>query len=153
MFGARVGLAEEAAEGGVVGQVRERGKLQLVERDVRRVEVDGGDGNGRGREIAEHVAAARRDGDEPLARLEAQRVEIDDRVLPDLRIDEAAEGEREQPLLDALPGGGLVAMHGLAQASIARAPEGGFLCGCGMLSCGHRSPLFPVLSVRCAGSR
>jgi hypothetical protein len=44
-------------------------------------------------------------------------------------------------------------MDGLAQASIARAPEGGFLCGCGMLSCGHRSPLFPVLSVRCAGGR
>ena len=153
MLCARVGLGEEAAEGGVVGQVRERGKLQLVERDVRRVEVDGGDRNRRGGEVAQHVAAARRDGDEPLALLEAQRLEIDDRVLPDLRIDEAAEGEREQPLLDALARGRLVAMHRLAQASIARAPEGGVLCGDGILSCGHRSPLFPVLSVRCASGR
>ena len=59
--------------------------------------VDGG-------HVGEDVAAAGRDGDQVLAVLELQRLEIDDRIFPDLRIDEAREGEREQPLLDARAG-------------------------------------------------
>ncbi len=38
-----VGLGKEAAEGGVVRQVRKRCELQLVERDVRGIEIDGRD--------------------------------------------------------------------------------------------------------------
>ncbi len=52
------------------------------------------------RHVAEDVAAAGRDGGEMLAGLEVERLEIDDRVFPDLRIDEPGEGEREKPLLE-----------------------------------------------------
>ena len=62
-----VGLGEEAVERAVVGQVHERRELQLVERDVGRIEIDGRDRDRRRGEIGQHVAAARRDGDEPLA--------------------------------------------------------------------------------------
>ncbi len=62
-------------------------------------------------------------------------------ILPDLGIDEPAEGEREEALLDALPGHGLVAMHRLAQAFIARAAKGALLRDDGILSCGHSSPV------------
>ena len=72
--------------------------------------------------------------------LEPQRLEVDERVLPDLRIDEAAEREREQALLDALAADRLVAVHGLAQAAIARAPQRGVLCGDSVLGSGHSSP-------------
>ncbi len=138
---AAVGFGKEAAEGGVVGQVRERCELQLVERDVRRIEIDRRYGD-RGRcKIAQHVAAARRDGDEPLAFLQAQRLEVDDGVFPDLGIDEAAEGERKEPLLDALAGDRLVPMHGLAQPSVAPASKGRLVHGDGILSYGHSSPV------------
>ena len=128
-----VGVGEEGAEGGVVRQMAERRELQLVERHVRRIEIDGGDRDRRCREVAQHVAAARRDGDQALALLEAQRLEIDDGVFPDLRIDEAAEGEREQPLLDALSRHRLVAMHRLAQALVALRAAAGHPRGNGVL--------------------
>ena len=41
--GAGVGATEEAEEGVVVGQVLQRADLELAERDMRAVEVDGGD--------------------------------------------------------------------------------------------------------------
>ncbi len=83
-----------------------------------RVQVDGGDANVGCREVTHDIAAARSDSDQVLAVLEHQRLEVDDGVLPDLRIDEARKSQREQTLLDALVGGGLVAMDGIAQPSL-----------------------------------
>ena len=60
-----------------------------------------------------------------------------------MRIDEAAEGESEETLLDALAARGLVAVHGLAQAQIARAAKGGFLCGCCMKPIAGRHAAVP----------
>ena len=43
MLCAVVGLAEEAEEGGIIGQVASAASFRLVERDVRGVEIDGDD--------------------------------------------------------------------------------------------------------------
>ncbi len=99
--GARVGAAEEAEEGLVVGQVLRRADLEPSERDMRPVEVNGGDAGRVGDEVGEHVAAARGDGDHLMPRPDLERRHVDDRVLPDLGIDEALEREREQALEDA----------------------------------------------------
>ena len=65
---------------------------------MRPVEVDGGDAGRIGREIGEHVAAARGDRDHLMSRADVERLHVDDRILPDLRIDQALEREREQAL-------------------------------------------------------
>ena len=120
-IGARVGGAEEAQERRVVGQVSEGGELELVEGDVGGVEVDGDDALGIAGEVAHHVAAARGDGDDARLRGELQRFQVDARVLPDLRIDEAAEGEREGALMQAGQREGAAAMNRFAQQLGARA--------------------------------
>ena len=97
------GLAEEAEEIGLRGQMLYRRELHAVQRDVRGVEVDGVDRGRRAREIGEHVAAARRDGDDAVAFAELHRLHVDLRVFPDLRIDEAGKEQREQPLGEARP--------------------------------------------------
>ena len=89
--GARVGAAEEAEEGLVVGQVLERADLELAERDMRPVEVDRGDAGRIGGQIGQHVAAARGDGDDLMSGPDVERLHVDDRVLPDLGIDEASK--------------------------------------------------------------
>ena len=96
--GARVGAAEEAEEGLVVGQVLQRAELEPSERDMRPVEVDRGDPGRIGGEVGEDVAAARGDGDHLMPRPDVERGHVDDRVLPDLGIDEALERQREQAL-------------------------------------------------------
>ena len=65
---------------------------------MRAVEIDRGDPGRIGGKVGEHVAAAGRDRDEMIARAQCQRLHVDRRVFPDLRIDEAAERQREQPL-------------------------------------------------------
>lgn len=40
---------------------------------------------------------------------------VDNRVFPDLRIDETAEGQREQAFQKAFLAGRLAAVHGLAE--------------------------------------
>ena len=65
------------------------------------VEIDRGDAGRIGREVGEDVAAARGDGDHLMPRPDVERGHVDDRVLPDLRIDEALERQREQALEDA----------------------------------------------------
>lgn len=142
-----ISFGKELAEGGVVGQVFKRCDLKLVKRDVRRVEIDRRDRNGRGGEIAQNVAAARGNGDEFLTILKLQCFEVDERILPDLRINQPAEGEREKPLLDALPGRGLVAMDRLTEALIACAPERRVLIGYSVVNCGHAFPV--ILGQRC----
>ncbi len=97
--GGDAGAGEEVVEGGVVGQVAPPRQPEAVERDVMGVEVDRGDGGGIGQEVAHHVAAARGDGDEAVGRFQRQRLHVDLGILPDLGVDEAAEGQGEQPVL------------------------------------------------------
>ena len=61
-IGARVRVAEEAAERLVVGQVLQRAELKPAERDMRAVEIDGDDFGRIGGQVRERVAAARGDG-------------------------------------------------------------------------------------------
>ena len=91
-------LAEEAPEGRLVLDLGQRRELEVAERDMGTVEVDGADPGRVGGEIGQDVAGARSDRDQMVARLQRQRLHVDDRILPDLRIDQAGEGEREHPL-------------------------------------------------------
>ena len=95
------GVAEERQEACMVGQVLQCGELEATERDMRPVEVDRADPGRPRREIGERVAAAGRDRDDVVPRLDRQRLHVDDRVFPDLRIDQAAEGEGEEALEQA----------------------------------------------------
>ena len=65
---------------------------------MRAVEVDGGDAGRIGGQVGKHVAAAGGDRDHLMARADVERLHVDDRILPDLGIDQALEGEREQAL-------------------------------------------------------
>ena len=111
-----VGRAEEAVEGVVGRQQARRGELQLRQRHVRAVQVDGDDLLRVGGQVGEHVAAARGDGDHARMRLQRQRPHVDVRVFPDLRVDEPAEGEGEDALQDAFGRSGLCPMDGLVEA-------------------------------------
>ena len=86
-----VGRAEEAVERLPGRQAAGRRELQPVERDVRQAEIDGGDVSRVGRQVGQHVAAARRDGHDVAVAIERQRLEIDLGIFPDLRVDQAAE--------------------------------------------------------------
>ena len=113
-----VGMAEEAEERVMVGQMIERLQLQFGQRDMVRIEIDRDDALGSRREIIEDVASARRDGDQPVMRLEFQRVEVDRRIFPDLVVHEALEHEREQALQRAALGGRGPLMRGALQENI-----------------------------------
>ena len=65
---------------------------------MRPVEIDRGDPGGIGHEVGEHVTAARGDRDHLMSRADVERLHVDDRILPDLRIDQALERKREQAL-------------------------------------------------------
>ena len=88
-IGARIGWTEEAVERFIVGQVLQRAKLQPAERDMGAVEVDSDDLGRIGGQIGQRVAAARGDGGDALAGTEPQGFEVDDRIFPNLRVDEA----------------------------------------------------------------
>jgi hypothetical protein len=93
---ARSGGAEEAQKRLVIGQMAQRRELQSTERDMRAVEVDGADAGRVRREIRQDVAATRRDRDQMIVGAHVERRHVDDRILPDLRIDETAEREGEE---------------------------------------------------------
>ena len=112
------GLAEEAEEVGLRRQVLYRRELQTVQGDMRPVEVDGVDMRRRTREVGEHVAAARSDGDHAMAFEQVHRLDVDLGVLPDLRIDEAGEEQCEEPLGEARPGERPVLIDGLAELAV-----------------------------------
>ncbi len=63
---------------------------------MRQAEIDGGDLGRIGRQVGQDVAAARGDGHDMAIAVERQRLEIDLRVFPDLRVDQAAEQPLEQ---------------------------------------------------------
>ncbi len=96
-----VRMAEEAEERVVAGQVLERGELQLGQRDVIGIEVDGDDPCRIGRHVVQDVAAARSDGNQPVLRLEVQGRQVDDRILPDLVIDKPLKHKSKEPLQGA----------------------------------------------------
>jgi hypothetical protein len=65
---------------------------------MRPVEIDRGDAGRIGGQIRQHVAAARGDGNDLMSRPDVERPHVDDRVLPDLGIDEALERKRKHAL-------------------------------------------------------
>ena len=112
------GLAEEAEEVGLRGQVPDSRELQAVQRDVGGVEVDGVDMGRRAGQVGQHVAAARGDGDDAVALAEFHRRDVDVGILPDLRIDQPGEEERKEPLRKAGPGECPVLVDGLADLAV-----------------------------------
>ena len=93
-----IGMSEELEECVVAGQMLNGGQLQTIERDVGPIEIDGGDVGRCVRQIAQDIAAARSDGHDTAVCVEFQGLQIDNRIFPDLGIDETAERERESAL-------------------------------------------------------
>ncbi len=91
---------------------------------MRAVEVDGDDFGGVGGQIGKSVASARGDGDDAVPRADFQRFEIDDRIFPDLRIDQAAKRGGEKTLQHAGARQRLGAMDGGPQPLLGGAPRG-----------------------------
>ena len=98
---ARLRLAEKAKETFIIGQMARGRELEAAEREMSAVEVDRADARRVRREIGQDVAAARCDRHQMVARTDVERRHVDDRVLPDLRIDEAAESEGEEAFQEA----------------------------------------------------
>ena len=91
---------------------------------MRAVEVDGDDFGRIGGQIGQRVASARGDGDDAVLAAEFERFEIDDRVFPDLRIDEAAKRGGEKTFQDAGAGQRFAAVDRGSQALFRGAPRG-----------------------------
>jgi hypothetical protein len=100
-IGTRVGAAEKAKEAVVVRQVLRRTDLEPTERDMRPIEVDRGDAGGIRGQVGKDVATARGDRDHLMSRTDIERLHVDDRILPDLGIDQPFERDREKPLQHA----------------------------------------------------
>ena len=119
-----VGIAEEAVEGRVVGEVPDGCQLQAIECDVRRIEIHDGDVRGARGQIAHHVAATGRDRHDTARRLEREGFEIDDRILPDLGIDQPGERQRECPFRYTLSRERGTPIDGCPDELCARTPRG-----------------------------
>src|SRR5690606_13438931 len=116
-------VPEQLVEVLVALQMASGGDLHAAERDVRRVEIDRSDVHRRLGQIGKAVAAARGDGDAMLTCGQRHRLHIDDRVLPDLRIDETGKGEREGTFRYAGTRQRAMTVHGLSDerhAALAR---------------------------------
>ena len=94
--------AEQAEKCLVIGQRAEGAKLQPVEGDVIRIEIDHIDRLRASGQVGQHVATAGADGDDAVTFAETHGVDIDLRILPDLRIDETGEEHPEQALRHAV---------------------------------------------------
>ena len=99
---AAVGVGEKAAKAGVIGKPLDRHAFQIVEGNMRGVEVDRDDLRRVGRQIGEDVAAPARDRRDPVARRDCQRLHVDHRIFPDLGIDETLERQRKSAVEQAL---------------------------------------------------
>ena len=110
-----IGLAKEQVELFPTGQVSRAAELEPGECNMRPVEVDSSNLAGVGGQIAQDVATAGSNRDYVMMRLDGERFEIDDRVFPDLGINETAERECEHALEKSLARYGLGTMHGLAK--------------------------------------
>ena len=76
-----------------------------------------------GCKIAQNSAAARSDGDDMIARLDRQRFHVDQRVFPNLRINQPFKGLGEQPFEQACGRQRRVAVHRIAEAGFRRPPQ------------------------------
>jgi hypothetical protein len=110
---ARVGGAgEEAEQGAMIGDTPDRRELEPVEGHVSRVQVHRRHAPRLGHEVARHIAAAGRDRHHMVRLLDAERVHVDDRVLPYLGIDKPAEHKCKQTLEQSLDREGAVLVNG-----------------------------------------
>ena len=91
----KISIAKETPQRRMVRQMLNSGNLEPVERDMMGVEINRRDTRGRGLEVAQHIAAARSDRDKMMVGLDLHGSHVHHRVLPDLRIDKAPEGEAE----------------------------------------------------------
>ena len=98
---AHIGAAEVTHHVLMGGQMAEGGELQLVQRNVMRIEVNHVDAGRVAREIGQHVAAAGTDGDDTVTFAKLHRLHVDLGIFPDLRIDEAGEKNAEEPFGEA----------------------------------------------------
>ncbi len=119
-----VGVTEEAEEGFVAREMLDGRELQAQERHMRRVEIDRRDGRRGGREITHDVAAAGRDGHDPLAGTEFQGCDVDLGIFPDLGVDETGKGEREQALQHAPAARERIGVDGFVENVVAHRPSG-----------------------------
>jgi hypothetical protein len=103
--------------------VVQRAELEPDQRYMGAIEVDRRDALRIGDEIIEDVTAARADRQHMVGRPDPQRLEVDCRVFPDLRIDEAAERQRENALKHPFAGEHLVAVNRSREPRL-----GGALC-------------------------
>ena len=137
-----IGVPEEAEETFVVRQMKSRGQLQFEQGDMSRIEIDGDNLGGGGRQIVHDVAAARSDRDDALVRAEFQCCHVDGGVFPDLRIDQAGEGKGKQAFENALPAGQLVGMHRVCQKVL------GFLLAHGSVPVSRQVEVAPRVALR-----
>ena len=93
-----VAASEEPEEVGLGGQVLDCSDLQARQRDMGGIEVDRIDLRRRPRQIGERITPARSYGDDAMLLAEFHRFHVDIRILPDLRVDEAGEEKRKEPL-------------------------------------------------------
>ena len=115
-----VGIGEEGAEAGIIGQMQRRRLFEPVERDMRWIEVHRSDSRGIGREIGEDVAAARGDRHDMTVGRNLQHLHVDHRIFPDLGIDQPAKGESEGAFEQALLAQMFVTMHRTADGAVLR---------------------------------
>src|SRR5208283_1503215 len=117
-------FAEEAVKGLEVGKMPRRAELQAVQGDMRAVEIDRDDAGRIGDQITHHIAAARCDRDDMIFGLDRQGLHVDDRVLPDLGINEAPKCESEKALQRPCARKGSISVHRGAEAGGRRALHG-----------------------------
>lgn len=143
-IGALPRLREEAVEAVMVRQVAGRSDLELAERDMGGVEIDRVERARPRRQIGEHVASARGDGDDVAVRPDVHRLHVDQWIFPDLRIDKAAKSEGEGALHQPFRAQLAVLENGVADG--AGRLRAGTRTGHEAISpCGHSAALNPVL--------
>jgi hypothetical protein len=98
-----VRLPEEAEEFLIGRQVLQGRKFQLGQGDVVGVQIDSNNLRGVGRKIVEYIAAARRDGQHTMVRLDCQRCQVDIGIFPDLVIDKSLKHKRKKPFERTTP--------------------------------------------------
>ena len=97
-----------------------RGQLQTRQRNMCMVQVQRRDAGWIGGEVTENVAAARGYGDEMITRLNAQRLHVNHRIFPDLRIDQPVKSCGEHALAHARQRESGIAVHRLAKPGTRR---------------------------------
>ena len=90
---------------------------------MRAVEIDRRDAGGIGGKIGQDIAAAGGDGDDVVPGLDLERLQVDDRILPDLRIDELRKRQGEHPLQHPRPRQWPRAVHSRFQGRAGRLPD------------------------------